>query len=121
MTFEDDDELPQEDIEAHQTIDTKDALFRYLDSKLTEQERQELIEDTAGDMHYSYGLWIRNLIIYPGIVDYKNLGHKEKRQEELNLDSLSDNLFEFPLVICGADTESDEILKDFQAWLREKK
>ncbi|MCQ2110181.1 MAG: hypothetical protein MJY79_01640 [Bacteroidaceae bacterium] len=118
--LEEDDELSREDIESQQAIKTKDDLFLYLDSKLTEQERKELVLGAVEDMHFSYGLWIRNLIIYPGIVDYGNLD-AEEGQQEVTEEELLEDFSKFMPKIFFADGASSEILKEFQAWLREKK
>lgn len=128
MSEKDETEIPEEndyglsdeDIKAQQAIKTKDELFIYLDSKLTEQERKELVQGDIEDMHFSYGLWIRNLIIYPGIVDYGNLD-AEEGQQEVTEEVLLEDFSKFMPKIFFADGASSEILKEFQAWLREKK
>ena len=128
MSEKDETEIPEEndyglsdeDIKAQQAIKSKDDLFIYLDSKLTEQDRKELVQRDVEDMHFSYGLWIRNLIIYPGIVDYGNLD-AEEGQQEVTEEELLEDFSKFMPKIMFADGASPEILEEFQAWLREKK
>lgn len=61
--------LSKEEIELQENITTKEELFEYIDSKLSEEERQEVMKSDSLELHFGFGTWLRILIIHPGIID----------------------------------------------------
>jgi len=44
---------------------TKEDLFRYIDSQWSEDDRRRIMEADVDSMHFGFGLWVRNHLIYP--------------------------------------------------------
>lgn len=66
---DEDDELTEEEIKELQAISTKDELFRYIDKKLTDEDREVIRKADPSDLHFGFGTWIRNTFIYSDWVD----------------------------------------------------
>ena len=45
---------------------TKEDLFKVIDSKLSLEEKRELMKADRADLHFGFGTWIRNEFIYSG-------------------------------------------------------
>ena len=45
---------------------TKEDLFRIIDSRLSTEEKSELMKADPADLHFGFGTWIRNEFIYSG-------------------------------------------------------
>lgn len=52
--------------EEKKNILTKEDLFRVIDSRLSTEEKSELMKADPADMHFGFGTWIRNEFIYSG-------------------------------------------------------
>lgn len=108
---EDEEEiLSPEEEELQQAIKTKEQLLEYIDSKLTDEDRKELL-DPESDVHFGLGTWLRNLIIYPRIIDVEALLDYEPVEEI--------NGFEIPRFF-NADMASSELIGAVREYLSEK-
>ena len=47
-------------------ISTKEDLFMVIDSKLSIEEKSDLMKADPADLHFGFGTWIRNEFIYSG-------------------------------------------------------
>lgn len=93
-------------------INSKEDVFKLLDSKLDEAERTELAK--AEDLvkyHFTLGLWIRNYLIHKGIVDFYRLFCED---DESNQD---ENFIKF----MHEDMISELVLEEYQKYLTIKK
>ena len=52
--------------EEKKNILTKEDLFRIIDSRLSTEEKSELMKADPADLHFGFGTWIRNEFIYSG-------------------------------------------------------
>jgi hypothetical protein len=52
--------------EEKKNILTKEDLFRVIDSRLSTEEKRELMKADPADLHFGFGTWIRNEFIYSG-------------------------------------------------------
>lgn len=97
-------ELTEEEVLAQMDIETKEDLLSHIDSKLTAEERNEIINaEDVGDLDSVYAIWLRNLLIYPNIIDVYELLHPE--------DSA-------PFRILHNDLLSAELMMELQGHLR---
>lgn len=97
-------ELTEEEVLAQMEIETKEDLLSHIDSKLTDEERNEIINaEDVGDLDSVYAIWLRNLLIYPNIIDVNELLHPE--------DSA-------PFRILHNDLLSAELMMELQGHLR---
>lgn len=111
---EDDALFSPEEIELQKKIETKEELFEYIDSKLSEDERKMVMNSESWELHFSFGVWLRNLIIYPGIIDVDYLLLDED-SNAIEIDGV------IHLVKIGhPDMESSKLTEAYQEYLREK-
>lgn len=113
---DDDEELSDEEIELQQKITTKEELFEYIDSKLTEEEREDLKNADRNDLHFEFGLWLRNLIIYPGIIDVEGLLNGEESDGTHSFIGPDGN--KVRLMIRQEDEDSSELVDAFLDYLK---
>lgn len=52
--------------EEKKNILTKEDLFRVIDSRLSTEEKSELMKADPAELHFGFGTWIRNEFIYSG-------------------------------------------------------
>ena len=52
--------------EEKKNILTKEDLFMVIDSKLSIEEKSDLMKADPADLHFGFGTWIRNEFIYSG-------------------------------------------------------
>ncbi len=52
--------------EEKKNILTKEDLFMVIDSKLSIEEKRDLMKADPADLHFGFGTWIRNEFIYSG-------------------------------------------------------
>ena len=52
--------------EEKKNILTKEDLFRIIDSRLSTEEKSELMKADPTELHFGFGTWIRNEFIYSG-------------------------------------------------------
>lgn len=106
---EDDEMLSPEEEEIQSNIKTKEELFQYIDSKLTDEEKQEVMKSESCDLHFGFGTWLRNLIIYPGIIDVLSLLNGKEDKSDIWL-----------VRFGHPDTQSSELIDAYQTYLLEK-
>lgn len=108
----DDDQLPEEDVALQMALRTKADLMAYIDSKMTQEDRDEIIKSDAMDLHFSYGMMLRNLLIYPGVADVEGLLEDNSQpQDESGF---------IRLRISHPDSLSSELIEEYKAYLLEK-
>lgn len=111
--YDNDELLSPEEIELQKKIETKEELFEYIDSKLSEDERKMVMNSDFWELHFGFGMWLRNLIIYPGIIDVDYLLLDED-SNAIEIDGVI-HLFK----IGHPDMESSKLIEAYQVYLRE--
>ena len=84
---------------------TKEDLFKVIDSKLSLEEKSELMKADLIDLHFGFGTWIRNEFIYSGKYSIDELYGTEE----------GDNF-----LISSPDEISGMIIKDYIKHLKSK-
>ena len=84
---------------------TKEDLFKVIDSKLSLEEKSELMNADLIDLHFGFGTWIRNEFIYSGKYSIDELYGTEE----------GDNF-----LISSPDEISGMIIKDYIKHLKSK-
>ena len=84
---------------------TKEDLFLVIDSKLSLEEKSELMKTDPADLHFGFGTWIRNEFIYSGKYSIDELYGTEE----------GDNF-----LISSPDEISGMIIKDYIKHLKSK-
>lgn len=104
--YDDDDNktLSPEEKERLKAITSKEELFEYLDSQLSDKEKEDVINSEEFELHFGVALLIRNLFIYPGLVDVGTI-------------------FELDLpfgIVYDPDGVSNIIAKEYQQYLKDR-
>lgn len=111
---EDDDLLSPEEEDIQSRIETKEDLFRYIDSKLTEEERTKIMNQDSFALHFGFGTWLRNLVIYPDIIDVGALLDGDSGTIEIDGERL-------PLIKFGhPDMDSTELIEAYLDYLMQR-
>lgn len=99
---DDDEGLTPEEEQQQREITTKEELFEYIGSYLSDEEKEEIVNGEPSDMHFGVGLLIRNIIVYPGIIKITELF-------DVN-----------PLEIFHPDDASHFIIEEYQSYLKKQ-
>lgn len=84
---------------------SKSEAFKRLDRKFSTEEKKQIMNADAYELHFTLGMWIRNYWIYSG--------------EKENIESLLVDLGKEPLFYIP-DVVSSDIIEAYQLYLREK-
>lgn len=109
---DDDDQLPEEDVLLQMALKTKADLMAYIDSKMTQEDRDNIIKSDPMDLHFSYGMMLRNLLIYPGVADVEGLLEDNPQPQD-------DSGF-IRLRLFHPDSLSSELIGEYKTYLLEK-
>ena len=84
--------------EEKKNILTKEDLFRIIDSRLSTEEKSELMKADPVELHFGFGTWIRNEFIYSG---------------KYSIDELYGAEEGFDFLISSPDVISGMIIEDY--------